>query len=149
MWKATGWKEIEALRRKLADLRELRELVRSLGRGGGKGPKRRAPEEVASSRRPPGVTRSPLVPEETWGISRSGDLSRMLPSEAHLLAAGWPRGKGQTEVEPVDGNRAARLLHLVRRAERNLMSYERTGVSFLACVHFGFLCGLRAHRGCD
>lgn len=127
VWKATGWKEVEALRRKLADLRELRELVRSLGRGGGKGPKRRAPEEVPSSRRPPGVTRSPLVPEETWGLTRSGDLSRMLPSEAHLLAAGWPRGKGQTEVEPVDGNRAARLLHLVRRAERNLMSYERTG----------------------
>lgn len=127
VWRMTGWKEVEELRRKLADLRELRELVRSLGRGGGKGPKRRAPEEVQSSRRPPGVIRSPLVPEETWGLTRSGDLSRMLPSEAHLLAAGWPRGKGQTEVEPVDGNRAARLLHLVRRAERNLMSYERTG----------------------
>lgn len=35
-----------ALRKKLEDLRELRELVRQLGRGGGKGPLKKAPEQV-------------------------------------------------------------------------------------------------------
>ncbi len=37
---------MEDLRKKLEQLPELRELVRKLGRSGGKGPKRRAPEEV-------------------------------------------------------------------------------------------------------
>ena len=45
--------------------------------------------EARSLRR--GVIRSSLQPEETAGLTRSGDLSRMLPFEAHLLAAGWPR----------------------------------------------------------
>ena len=46
---------------------------------------------MEASRRRPGLVRSPLQPEETAGLTRSGDLSRMLPAEAHLLAAGWPR----------------------------------------------------------
>lgn len=51
---------------------ELRELVRSLGRGGGKGPLRRAPEELEAPRQPPGVIRSPLQPEEVRGLTRCG-----------------------------------------------------------------------------
>lgn len=35
-----GWAALDDLRRKLEDLRELRDLVRSLGRGGGWGPLR-------------------------------------------------------------------------------------------------------------
>ena len=35
------------LRRKLEQMRELRDLVRSLGRSGGKGPKRMAPQRVS------------------------------------------------------------------------------------------------------
>lgn len=46
IWQDSGWQEVEDLRRKLEALTELRELVRSLGRAGGKGPLRRAPEEV-------------------------------------------------------------------------------------------------------
>ena len=46
---------------------------------------------MEASRRRPGLIRSALQPEETAGLTRSGDLSRMLPAEAHLLAAGWPR----------------------------------------------------------
>ncbi len=46
MWENRGWRQIDALRRKLERLKELRELVRSLGRAGGRGPRRRAPEEV-------------------------------------------------------------------------------------------------------
>lgn len=46
LWKNDGWREMRELRKKLENLKELRELVRNLGRASGKGPKRRAPEEV-------------------------------------------------------------------------------------------------------
>lgn len=72
VWHQSGWKEVAALRRKLEDLKELRELVRQLGRGGGKGPLKKAPQQVAASRNPHGVVRSPLQPEETRGLTRSG-----------------------------------------------------------------------------
>jgi len=64
----------------------------------------------------------------------------MLPSEAALMAAGWPKGAGPhgsvdegdegarpSSREPARSNRGARLLHLARRAERTLLSYERSG----------------------
>ena len=54
--------------------------------------------EARSARR--GVIRSSLQPEETAGLTRSGDLSRMLPFEAHLLAAGWPRNSANGELMP-------------------------------------------------
>jgi uncharacterized protein with von Willebrand factor type A (vWA) domain len=144
LWKKSGWKEVDDLRKKLENLRELRDLVRELGRGGGKGPKRRAPEELEKTRGVPGMIRSPLVPEETRGLSRSGELSRMMPSEMALLAAGWPRdrrdgnnninrdGRGASSSSSSSssrrpGSEGARRLHLVRRAERSLLSYERTG----------------------
>jgi hypothetical protein len=47
--------------------------------------------QLESPRHPPGVVRSPLQPEEVRGLARSGELSRMLPSEMALLAHGWPR----------------------------------------------------------
>lgn len=47
--------------------------------------------QLEELRHPLGVVRSPLQPEEVRGLSRSGDLSRMLPSEMALLAHGWPR----------------------------------------------------------
>ena len=125
-----GWREVASLSAKLEQLRELRDLVRSLGRAAGKGPLRRAPAQVDAPRRPPGMLRSPLQPEETAGLARSGDLSRMLPHEAHLVAAGWPRGRGSPGpdgVTLITGSRPARLLHLARRAERTLQSYDRTG----------------------
>ena len=49
-----------------------------------------ASAQVASSKKVLGLIRSELEPEETRGLTRSGDLSRMLPSEAHLMASGWP-----------------------------------------------------------
>jgi hypothetical protein len=63
---------------------------------------------------PIGLVRSPLEPEETNGLCRSDDISRMLPSEMALIA---------------HGSRAARLLHFARRMERTLLSYERVGWS--------------------
>ncbi|KAL4527328.1 hypothetical protein Ndes2526B_g08972 [Nannochloris sp. 'desiccata'] len=153
VWQQSGWREVAALRKKLEELRELRELVRSLGRGGGKGPLKKAPQQLYKTGAPPGVIRTEQSPEETRGLTRSGDLSRMLPMEAHLLAAGWPRrnknirnsnnGNGERELSSVnaededsglpgkedEGSRACRLLFMARRAERQLMSYERTGWS--------------------
>jgi hypothetical protein len=41
----SGWQELDSLRKKLEELRELRDLVRSLGRGAGRGPLRRAPRQ--------------------------------------------------------------------------------------------------------
>lgn len=112
VWRHSGWRELDSLRKKLENLKELRELVRSLGRGGGKGPLRKSTAERSVPRNPLGVVRSPLEPVETRSLTRSDDLSRMLPSEAALLAMGGKYG---------------RLLHFSRRAERNLTSYERSG----------------------
>jgi hypothetical protein len=47
-WQRDGWRELDDLRKKLEGLKELRELVRGLGRSGGKGPLRKAPEQVSS-----------------------------------------------------------------------------------------------------
>jgi len=163
-WRRSGWRELDTLRKVLEACPELRDLVRQLGRGGGKGPLRRAPEELEARGYPPGVIRSPLQPEEVRGLTRSGELSRMLPSEMALLAHGWPRraradsssdegdagrpaqaggsgsppafaGAGASGDEDgldmmeyyLPGAHAARMLHRVRRAERMLLSYERTG----------------------
>ena len=49
LWHDAGWAEVGNLRRRLENLTELRDLVRQLGRASGRGPKRRAPQEV----RPP------------------------------------------------------------------------------------------------
>ena len=114
LWQQTGWKELDSLRKKLQDLRELRDMVRSLGRGSGRGPLRRAPRQRERQGFPMGLIKSPMEPEETSGLCRSDDISRMLPSELTLLASKIPQ---------------ARLLHFARRAERTLLSYERVGWS--------------------
>ena len=70
----------------------------------------------------------------------------MLPFEAHLLAAGWPKNDEDEDGNEVvkEGSRPARLLHMVRRAERNLMSYERTGMQLktmlMLCLYGPVLC---------
>jgi uncharacterized protein with von Willebrand factor type A (vWA) domain len=114
LWQQTGWKELDSLRKKLQDLKELRDMVRSLGRGSGRGPLRRAPRQRERQGFPIGLVRSPMEPEQTSGLCRSDDLSRMMPSEMVLLASSLPQ---------------ARLLHFARRAERTLLSYERVGWS--------------------
>ena len=129
-WTDAGWTEVARLTRVLAECRELRDLVRSLGRAAGRGPLRRAPAQVPTPRGSPGVLRSELQPEETSGLARSGDLGRMLPSEAVLVAKGWPRGRGTLSDDGdtiITGSRPARLLHMARRAERALQSYQRDG----------------------
>ena len=48
MWRRKGWAAMDQMREKLEGLKELRDLVRSLGRGGGWGPLRRAPVQVST-----------------------------------------------------------------------------------------------------
>ncbi|KAL6765729.1 hypothetical protein V8C86DRAFT_2448564 [Haematococcus lacustris] len=114
MWSRPGWAALDSLRKRLEDLRELRELVRSLGRGGGWGPLRRAPVQHLDFSGRPGLLRTVLEAQETRGLTRSGDISRLLPAEAALLA----RGRSV---------RAAKLLFFARLAEKGLQTYERDG----------------------
>ncbi|GLI69534.1 hypothetical protein VaNZ11_014179 [Volvox africanus] len=114
IWKRQGWAQLDELRRKLEDLRELRDLVRSLGRGGGWGPLRRAPVQYLDLNARPGLLRTVLEAQETRGLTRSDDISRLLPAEAALLARG-------RQV------RQAKLLFFARLAEKALQTYERDG----------------------
>lgn len=74
-WQRDGWRELDDLRKKLEGLKELRELVRGLGRSGGKGPLRKAPEQASSWRcgvtRPEGCRWKELR-ELVRGLGRSG-----------------------------------------------------------------------------
>lgn len=83
LWQRKGWKEMDKMRAQLEDLRELRDLVRSLGRGGGWGPLRRAPVQYLDMKGRPGLLRTILEQQETRGLTRSDDISRLLPSEVH------------------------------------------------------------------
>ena len=84
IWGRRGWAEMDSLREKLEDIKELRDLVRSLGRGGGWGPLRRAPVQRLDMRGRPGLLRTTLEAQETRGLTRSDDISRLLPSEVIL-----------------------------------------------------------------
>lgn len=114
LWRRRGWGDMEGLRKQLEDCQQLRELVRSLGRGAGWGPLRRSPVQAFDEGGRDGLIRSVLEQQETRGLCRSDDLGRMLPAEAALLA------KGRTA-------RPAKLLFFARMAERALLSYERDG----------------------
>lgn len=47
VWKDAGWREVKDLRKALERMRELTNLVRSLGRSSGKGALKRAPQQVS------------------------------------------------------------------------------------------------------
>ncbi|MFN7142167.1 MAG: VWA domain-containing protein, partial [Myxococcota bacterium] len=110
-----GWLDLVALRKLLEQLPQLREIVRQLGRLQVTEdaecvadtllvPVRRLEEERRE-------VRTPLVPAETRGIERSGEIARMLPAEAAML-----------------GHPKLRLLWHARRAERALLTYRVEGV---------------------
>lgn len=113
-----GWREVARLHALLKQLPALRTLLETLGRLQQRpeapgtetasvrifGPVRRT-EEVET------VRPHPQAVSDTRGIERSGEVSRMLPSEAALL--GHPR---------------LRVLWHARRAERLLMSYRIEGL---------------------
>ena len=117
-WSRKGWAAMEKYRRTLEDCRELRDLVRRLGRGAGWGPLRLSPTQRFDAKARDGLLRDPLEAAETRSLTRGGDIAMMLPAEASLYAAGRRR-------------RVARLLFHARRAERALLSYARDGWAVL------------------
>ncbi|KAK3254013.1 hypothetical protein CYMTET_36757, partial [Cymbomonas tetramitiformis] len=120
VWVHTGWRTLRELQHELRDLRELKALIRSLGRHSEvNGVLRRSPPTTAAREAPPGVSRSPLEPTEVASLCRSGALDRMLPSEAMLLAV------GKQEEQPMA--RAARRMFLAKAVEQDLLTYDLSG----------------------
>lgn len=112
----TGWREVGRLQALLAELPQVKDIVRSLGRmNAPRGaeqasvlvevvdPVRRVVEELRR-------VRSPRAPTEARGIERSDDLARMLPTEAALLT-----------------HPTLRLLWHARRLEHGLAVYRYEG----------------------
>ena len=114
IWNRKGWEKMDELREKLENVKELRDLVRSLGRGGGWGPLRRAPVQHLDMNARMGLLRTTLEAQETRGLTRSDDISRLLPSEAATLARGMsvPTSK---------------LIFYAKLVEKSLQTYERDG----------------------
>ncbi|MFO0857062.1 MAG: VWA domain-containing protein [Phycisphaerales bacterium] len=113
----TGWQDAKRLAELLKKLPQIQDLVRTLGRMQSTekpdetpilerlfGPVRRIPAELRD-------IDTPAVPHDTRGVERSGDIARMLPSEAVLF------------MRP-----ALRLLWHAKRAERALATYRVRGV---------------------
>lgn len=114
VWNRKGWQKMDELREKLENIKELRDLVRSLGRGGGWGPLRRAPTQHLDMNARMGLLRTTLEAQETRGLTRSDDISRLLPSEAATLARG-------IKIP------ASKLIFYAKLVEKSLQTYERDG----------------------
>jgi len=113
--KHTGWKEVARLQRLLTQLPQLREVIEVLGQLKDKREDESTAETIfkrvcrlEEERR---EVRTPLIPAETRGLIRSGDIPRMLPVEA--VKFGHPK---------------LRMLWHAARAERALLTYRVEGV---------------------
>lgn len=113
----TGWQDAKRLADLLKKLPQIQDVVRQLGRMQSTekaeetpilerlfGPVLRAPAELRD-------IDTPAVPHDTHGVERSGEIARMLPSEAILF------------MRP-----ALRILWHAKRAERALATYRVRGV---------------------
>jgi uncharacterized protein with von Willebrand factor type A (vWA) domain len=109
-----GWKNLLRLHELVKGLPQLMQVVRTLGRMQAGGEKTSVAEEIFEPvKRLEEERRNvpmPHVPAETKGITRSGDIARMLPSEAALL-----------------GHPMLELLWHARRAEAALLTYQVQG----------------------
>ncbi len=112
-----GWLEMVRLRKLLEQIPQLKELIRTLGKMQISTDKETMPvmeqlfEPVKRLFEELKEIQSPLAPMETRGITRSDDISRMLPSE--LVFLGHPQLK---------------MLWHARRAEKALLTYRVEGV---------------------
>ncbi|MEK8017638.1 MAG: VWA domain-containing protein [Candidatus Parabeggiatoa sp.] len=112
-----GWLEMVRLRKLLEQIPQLKELVRTLGKMQISTEEEAIPvmaqlfEPVKRLSEELKEIQSPLAPMETRGITRSDDISRMLPSE--LVFLGHPQLK---------------MLWHARRAEKALLTYRVEGV---------------------
>jgi len=115
VWHHTGFREMNTLQTRLRDMKELKELIKALGRRPSvTGDEYRpTPPQIAAINAPTGVVRSSRVRTEVTGIKRSDALEGLLPSETALLSR---RHGGRLK-----------LLFLARLAEGGLASYDVTG----------------------
>lgn len=111
----TGWMDLVRLRELVAQLPQLTEVVRSLGRLHASDAEETASETVFVPMRRLEEERRETwtrhIPAETRGIERSGEIARMLPAEAVNL-----------------GHPKLRYLWHARRAERALLTYRVEGL---------------------
>jgi uncharacterized protein with von Willebrand factor type A (vWA) domain len=111
----SGWFELERLQELLARTESIKELARVLGRWRQSEVLDEEMEIIRVLERVSLMGRVPIttshVPQETRGVTRSGDVSRMLPVEAALL------------LHP-----KLRVVWHARRAERALNTYRVQGV---------------------
>ena len=106
-------------RQLLGTLPELRSLIRKMGRKAGMGKLHFQEAQREDPKEGDGIVRSPQMPAETSGITRSDGSLLLLPSELSLLA--------YANAKPQRSNSAgAKALHRLRRAEASLLSYERS-----------------------
>ena len=113
IWSHTGWEMMAPLQARLAKMPELRHLISSLGKrpsAVGRDMQKFVPR-VRSSRSALGVEIDPLSRESVRGITRTGSLTEMLPSEAALLK----------------GPPALRRLFLAKKVEGKLLGYDISG----------------------
>ena len=115
IWKHTGWHEIPILQKQLGSMQELKDLMRDIGRR----PTAENSDEVhkfaprkQNADGAMGAQFDSLMQESVSGITLSGSLTEMLPSEAVLL-----RGSSG----------ALRRLFMAKKAESKLLSYEMSG----------------------
>ncbi|CAG9462562.1 unnamed protein product [Pedinophyceae sp. YPF-701] len=116
--RSQGWREVKRLHETVKQLPKLRELLEALGRmvegrAGGKGQIVTVYEEVQRKVETRVEKLVPDVPEEICGITQGDDISRMLPSEAMLLATDVP---------------VLQTLWHVKRLERSMLQYHMQGV---------------------
>ena len=115
--KSQGWLEMVRLSKLLEQIPQLKELIRTLGKMQISTDKETIPvmeqlfEPVKRLFEEIKDIQTPLAPMETRGITRSDDISRMLPSE--LVFLGHPQLK---------------MLWHARRAEKALLTYRVEGV---------------------
>lgn len=110
-----GWRDLLPLRQLVERLPEFRHVVHALGRLHASETAETVAEEVFVPMRRLDEewleVPTPLVPEETRGVERSGEIARMLPVEAAML-----------------GHPKLRLLWHARRSEQALLTYRVEGV---------------------
>ncbi len=114
----TGWSEAARLAALLKQLPQLREIVQTLGQlrqsQAGESVTEKIMRPAQRMREILVETITPGIPPEIHGVERSGDIARMLPSEALLM--GHPKLK---------------YLWHARRAENALVSYRMEGIDYI------------------
>lgn len=115
IWKHTGWNKIPDLQNHINSMQELKDLMKALGRRptaeNSDEMNKFAPRKLEKDGAD-GAQFDPLMRESVSGITLSGSLTEMLPSEAVLL-----RGSSG----------ALRRLFMAKKAESKLLSYEMSG----------------------